>query len=126
MFDSGVFTVGDTGIVNVDFLADGSKYEGQLGIFSLSEMEQIDINSAAFIQEAARRVISNSELGHIVISDRTEGALFTDLLGYHEKKDWNRGQYRGKKSFDMLAGDQFGVIPDFSQINLKAQSRDEK
>ncbi|ACB54144.1 putative peptidase [Crocosphaera subtropica ATCC 51142] len=110
MFDSGVFTVEDTGIVNVDFLDDGSKYEGQLGIFSLSEMEQIDINSAAFIQEAARRVISNSELGHIVISDRTEGARFTDLLGDHEKKDWNRGQYEGKKSFDMLAGDQFGVM----------------
>ena len=108
----GIFTVGETGEVNIDFLADGSKYEGELAIFSIEGLPKFNRhgNPSAFIQEAARRATSNSELGHVVISDRTEGARFDEVLGKHEKKNWNKGEYSGIKSFSMLPGDTFGLM----------------
>lgn len=107
-FTSGVFTVGDSGEVTVDFLFDGGRYEGELAIFSLDGMDEFEPGSEEFIQEAARRALSDSELGHIVIRDRTEGARFSGYLG--EAKDWNQDNYLGAKTFQMRSGDEFGVM----------------
>jgi subtilisin family serine protease len=108
-FDSGVFTVGDDGQVSIDFLFDGGKYEGELALFSLDGMDQYEPGSEAFIQEAASRALSDSELGHVVISDRTEGARFDGELG---ERNWNRGDYisADDKVFTMRAGDEFGLM----------------
>ncbi len=113
-FESGVFVVGESGEVGVDFLFDGGKYRGELAFFSLEGMEQFEPGSEAFIQEAARRAASSSELGHIVISDRAEGARFSGLLGPGERQDWNGSDYLGVKTFSMRPGDEFGVmlVPD--------------
>src|SRR5919202_1412993 len=75
-FDSGVFTVGATGKVSFDFLLDGGVYQGELAIFSLEGMDEFELGSEAFIQEASRRALSDSDAGHVVISDLTEGARF--------------------------------------------------
>ncbi len=107
-FTSGVFTVDDSGEITVDFLFDGGRYEGELAIFSLDGMDEFEPGSGDFIQEAARRALSDSELGHIVIRDRTEGARFSGSLG--EAKDWNRDDYLGAKTFQMRPGDEFGVM----------------
>ncbi|MEI6430048.1 MAG: DUF4114 domain-containing protein [Pseudanabaena sp. ELA607] len=101
-FDSGLFTVGDTGTVTVDFLYDGGSYRGQLAVFSLRGMESLDPNSTEFIREAAARALSNSNLGHIVIDDIANGAHFASST--------NGGQYLGAQSFAMDAGDQFGMM----------------
>ncbi|MDI9636263.1 hypothetical protein QM565_10775, partial [Geitlerinema splendidum] len=61
-FDSGVFTVGESGVVGIDFLFDGGAYKGELGMFSLEGMNEFEPGSEAFIQEAARRALSQSEL----------------------------------------------------------------
>ncbi len=109
LFDSGVFTVGESGEVEFDFLFDGGKYKGELGVFSLEGMEQFEPGSEDFIQEAARRALSGSEDGHVVISDRYEGAKFSGDLG--EPKDWNTGEYwEDKPAFTMRPGDRFGLI----------------
>jgi hypothetical protein len=68
-FESGYFTVGESGEVTIDYLFDGGGYEGELAIFSLEGMEGLEPGSEAFIQEAANRALSESELGYIVISD---------------------------------------------------------
>ena len=107
-FDSGVFTVGENGEVGIDYLFDGGKYKGQLAIFSLDGMEQFEPGSSEFIQEAASRALSNSELGHIVIYDATEGAKFSGELS--NEVDWNQGEYQGVKTFNMQAGDQFAIM----------------
>jgi hypothetical protein len=107
-FDSGVFTVGENGEVGIDYLFDGGKYKGQLAIFSLEGMEQFEPGSSEFIQEAASRALSNSELGHIVIYDATEGAKFSGKLS--NEIDWNQGEYQGVKTFNMQAGDQFAIM----------------
>ncbi|MGL6139806.1 MAG: DUF4114 domain-containing protein, partial [Planktothrix sp.] len=107
-FDSGVFTVGENGEVGIDYLFDGGKYKGQLAIFSLEGMEQFEPGSSEFIQEAASRALSNSELGHIVIYDATEGAKFSGELS--NEVDWNQGEYQGVKTFNMQAGDQFAIM----------------
>jgi hypothetical protein len=114
MFDSGIFTVGDTGQVSINFLADGSAYEGELAIFSLEGMGQYKPGSTAFIQEATRRALTNSNLGHVAISDPVEGARFKGILGAHEGRDWNTGKYSGNKTFLMRPGDRFGfmLVPD--------------
>ena len=111
MFDSGVFTVGDTGEVTIDFLYDGGGYEGELAIFSLDGMGELEPGSEEFIRVAVERALSDSELGHVVISDATEGARFSGELG---EADRNFGDYSGLKTVQIRAGDKFAVmlIPD--------------
>lgn len=106
-FTSGTFTVGSDGQVGIDFLYDGGWYQGQLAIFSLEGMEQYQPGSAEFIKEAARRALSNSELGYIVIDDVTEGARFSGFLG---ESSPNKGEYKSVKSFAMNPGSIFGVM----------------
>ncbi|WP_204104620.1 MULTISPECIES: S8 family serine peptidase [Spirulina sp. CCY15215] len=106
-FDSGVFTVGDSGEVTIDFLFDGGKFKGELAIFSLENMDEFEPGSREFIQEASDRALSNSEQGYVVISDKIEGARFSGELG---EKSWNSGEYLGEKTFQMREGDEFGVM----------------
>ncbi|MGK7926544.1 MAG: SBBP repeat-containing protein, partial [Spirulina sp.] len=111
--DTGVFTVGETGRVEIDYLFDGGKYKFELAIFNLEGMDEFEPGSEEFIREAALRALSNdSERGYTVISDRAEGARFEGNLG--ESQNWNSGDYKGVKTFEMEAGDRFAVmlIPD--------------
>jgi len=107
-FSSGVFTVGETGEVGIDFLFDGGGYKGELAIFSLKNMENLTPGSSEFIKEAATRALSNSDFGHVVISDITEGAKFSGNLPGEGNQ--NSGVYEGVKTFKMTAGDEFGVM----------------
>ncbi len=110
IFNSGVFTVGEEGLVKVDWLYDGGAYESELGIFSLAGMKDFTPNSPEFIAEAVRRVLSNSEQGYIVISDRTQGARFSGQLGSGKEPNRNKGIYKGLKSCNMKAGDTFATV----------------
>nr|WP_276571910.1 DUF4114 domain-containing protein [Desulfonema magnum] len=107
-FEAGVFKVGADGVVQIDWLYDGGAYKGELGIFSLRNMEDLEPGSEEFISEAVRRVLSDSEEGHLVLSDPSEGARFSGSLG--EARNWNSGEYKGVKSFDMKPGDDFATI----------------
>ncbi|MDB9315100.1 S8 family serine peptidase [Spirulina sp. CS-785/01] len=107
-YDSGYFTVGESGDVGIDFLFDGGKYKGEVAIFSLEGMDEFDPGSEEFIHEAAFRASSDSEFGHVVISDKTEGAKFAGSLG--ESQNWNSGDYQGVKTVSMRPGDTFGVM----------------
>ncbi|MBE7385208.1 MAG: S8 family serine peptidase [Leptolyngbya sp. SIO1E4] len=108
--EAGIFTVDESGQVSIDFLFDGGKFKSELAIFSLSGMDAYEAGSTEFIQEAARRALSNSTEGYVVISDREEGARFDGVLGEHEGRDWNNGEYLGVKSFAMNPGEQFGFM----------------
>ena len=108
VFKAGVFKAGSDGVIQIDWLYDGGAYKGELGIFSLKGMEDLEPGSEAFIAEAVRRVLSDSEEGHIILSDPTEGARFSGSLG--ETKNWNSGEYSGVKSFEMRPGDWFATI----------------
>jgi len=108
-FKTGIFTVDDTGIVKIDWLYDGGKYQGEFGIFNLAGMDTLTPGSPEFIAEAAKRVLSDSEQGYLAFSDLSEGARFSGLLG-GEVRDWNAGPYKGVKSFDMTPGTQFATI----------------
>ncbi|MEG4333215.1 DUF4114 domain-containing protein, partial [Microcoleus sp. AT9_A2] len=116
-FDTGVFKVDETGKVGIDYLFDGGGYEGELGIFNLDGMEKLAHNSDAFITEAARRSVSNSNLGYVVINDATEGARFNGVLPYDINRD--RGEYKGVKTFTMLPGDTFALILVPNGANLQ-------
>ncbi|MEH2123818.1 S8 family serine peptidase [Nostoc sp.] len=107
-FDSGVFTVGETGEVEIDFLFDGGGYKGELAIFSLDGIDGFEPGSQEFIQEAAQRALSSSELGHVVIFDSTEGARFSANLNW--EANFNSGEYQGVKTFSMRPGDEFGFM----------------
>lgn len=106
-FKSGVFTVGSSGEVGIDFLYDGGWYQGQLAIFSLEGMEQYQPGSPEFIKESAIRAASNSELGYIVIDDVAEGARFIGALG---ETHYNSGEYKAVKSFKLRPGSSFGIM----------------
>lgn len=104
---SGIFTANSDGIVRIDYLFDDGKFESEVAIFSLDGMEELwsADNPRQFIAEAARRSISNSELGGIAISDATEGARFSDA-----KNHFNSGAYAGVKTLQMRPGDRFAVM----------------
>ena len=106
----GVYTVGSTGQVNIDYLYDGASYHSQLGIYSLSGMGSYTPGTAAYNEEAARRVLTDSTLGHVAISVRTETAKFDSKVPW-ESDTWSgHGSYLGAKTFAMTPGDTFGVM----------------
>ena len=55
----GVFTVGSTDKVGVDYLYGGAAYRGQLAIYSLYGMENLKPGTAAYNKEAARRALAD-------------------------------------------------------------------
>ena len=96
------------GQVKFDYQFDGGFYEGELGIFSLSGMEALTPGSPEFIAEAARKVLTNSTQGYVVISDSKEGAKFIGSMPFD--KDWGKGEYQGIKTFSMTPGDTFAIM----------------
>ena len=108
IFNEGVFEVGETGEVTVDYLYDGGWYQGELALFSLEGMETYTPGSNTFIEEAATRAMSNSELGYIVSRDRRDAARFSEKLAW--ENDFNQGSYQGVQTFQMNAGDRFAVM----------------
>ncbi|MDX2240743.1 MAG: S8 family serine peptidase [Leptolyngbyaceae cyanobacterium bins.302] len=107
-FESGVFTVGATGEVSIDFLFDGGGYQGELAIFSLDGMETLEPGSDAFVQETARRALSSSDLGYVVVSDATDAAKFSG--SFASEGNLNSGDYRGVQTFQMRPGDRLGFM----------------
>jgi surface antigen len=107
--NSGFFSPDATGQVGFDWLHDGGNYQGEVAIFSVQGMEKFAPGSPEFIKEAARRALSNSLFGHVVISDPTEGAnpLFNGILG---EANSNEGDYSGPKTFAMKPGEAFAVM----------------
>ena len=108
VFRSGVGTVGPGGTIWVDYLFDGGGFESQVAIFSLQGMNALEPGSADFIKEAARRSLSDSTLGHIVVSDTTEAARNTAVLPW--EGDRNRGTYADSKAVAMTPGDKFDLM----------------
>jgi Domain of unknown function (DUF4114)/Subtilase family len=106
-FTSGIFVVDSTGKVGIDYLLDGGLYRGQLAIISLKGMDKFVPGSTEFIKEATLRALSNSEKGHIVIDDLSEGARFSGNL---PEGNYNEGAYLGVKTFAMTPGDEFGIM----------------
>ncbi|PSB39712.1 hypothetical protein C7B69_01790, partial [filamentous cyanobacterium Phorm 46] len=104
----GTFLVDDQGQVKFDYQFDGGYFTGEVGIFSLSGMEAFTPGTPEFIAEAARRVLSNSTDGHVVIRDSTEGAKFTGSMP--GEYDFGSGEYQGIKTFNMTPGDTFAVM----------------
>ena len=105
---NGVFKVGETGQLVIDYLFDGGLYEGEFGIFSLDNLNTEDLTSVSFKEQAINRAQSNSLLGHIIIKDHQEGAKFTSELEW--EKDFNVGTYAGRKIFSMNPEDNFGIV----------------
>ncbi|MDJ0674655.1 MAG: FG-GAP-like repeat-containing protein [Calothrix sp. MO_167.B42] len=102
--ETGIFTVDNTGQFTIDFLFDAGSYKSELAVVNLTGMENLTPGSPEFIQEAARRALSNSTLGYIILADQTEGAKFGGELAESNK---NQGNYLNVKTFTMNPGDRF-------------------
>ena len=107
-YSSGTFTVEESGLVQFDYLFDGGWFQGELAVFSLTGMEGLTPGSQAFVEEAAKRAVTNTEQGYVLLSDRTEGALFDSSLPW--ENDFGNHEYLGQKSFTMNPGDEFAVM----------------
>jgi PKD repeat protein len=95
----GVFTVGESGQISIDYLFDGGDYQAQMSIFSLDGMENLEVGSIEFIKEAASRATSNSELGYVVIEDSKQTG-----------KDNNKAGYKGSQTYKFKAGAKVAVM----------------
>ncbi|MGK7928636.1 MAG: DUF4114 domain-containing protein [Spirulina sp.] len=96
-FAAGVFTVGNTGEIEIDLLFDGGTYRGEIVIFSLAGMDEFELGSEEFIQEAARRGASHSPWGYTV-SDRLSKPLI------------DAPREMGVQPLLMRKGDRFGIM----------------
>jgi Domain of unknown function (DUF4114)/Alpha-L-fucosidase len=103
----GIFFVGSTGEIVVDFLADSGLYHSQVALFSLTGMESMTKGSNEFINTALTRALSNSNQGRLIIDDFTEGAKITASLG---ETNFNDGAYQGSKKFSFNPGDRLGML----------------
>ena len=105
--NEGIFTVGNSGQTTIDFLLDSGAYQSQLGIFSLAGMDDLARDSVEFRAEAARRALTNSSQGYVVVSDDTQGAR---LSGDLETLDYNSGDYNGTPTFSLDNTAQYALI----------------
>lgn len=110
VFNEGVFEVGETGEISFDYLYDGGWYQGELAVFSLVGMDVYEPGSDAFIAEATRRALTNSELGHVLAKDRTEGARFTEKMDWENNFNRDRDLYQGVETYNMKPGDKFAFM----------------
>ncbi|MBE9064738.1 DUF4114 domain-containing protein [cf. Phormidesmis sp. LEGE 11477] len=106
---TGTFVVGDRGSVEIDFLFDGGGYSGELAVFTLAGMG--GLSASDFTQEAARRALSGSAEGQIVIVDSTEAAQFSGELG---ERDRNEGTVASTQTLSLATGTRFALmlVPD--------------
>jgi Domain of unknown function (DUF4114)/Bacterial Ig-like domain/PAP2 superfamily len=107
--DPGVYTVDDSGKIAIDFLSDGGAYRNQMGLFSLTGMENLAAGSEAFIKEAARRALSGTD-GYIAVDRDTDAGKFQLEAGH------DTGKYSGRKTFSFKPGDRIVmmIVPDGS------------
>ncbi|NJO11291.1 MAG: DUF4114 domain-containing protein, partial [Leptolyngbyaceae cyanobacterium SL_1_1] len=103
----GEFTVGATGQVSVEFVFDGGAYTGELALFSLTGLESLMPGSDAYTAEAARRALSGSSEGYVVISDAKQRATVSGELG---ERDWNQGRSSSPVPVALTPGDRFGFM----------------
>lgn len=106
----GLFTVGSDGTIRIDYNYDRGKFESEVAIVSTAGLENFlptDGDFSQFNAEVSRRALSDSELGHIVIADATEGARFSSTKWGPNR---NSGTYLGVKSFQMNPGDNYMVV----------------
>jgi PAP2 superfamily len=103
----GIFTVGRSGKLAIDILADRNPDLSQLGVFSLTGMSQMTAGSPAFIQEAARRVAAGKSQGYLMFDDATQGARFSNTPDTTSFKD---NSYTGVKTVKFQAGEQVALI----------------
>jgi len=96
----GLGTVTDpSGKLSIIWKFDGGAYKGQVGVVSTAGMENYDLNSIEFMQEAIRRALAN-----IIVDDTTEGAEFS---GFINGEDSNHGAFTREKVVQISAGEQF-------------------
>ncbi|MEE3718459.1 hypothetical protein V2H45_17095 [Tumidithrix elongata RA019] len=109
--------VGQSGIIEVEFLYDGGAYKGDVGLFSLDGMDAYAAGSEAFIAEAARHVASNSKQRYVLVSDITDAAKFSSGLDW--EANYNSGTYQGTKILNLSPNTAYGVmqVPN-STVNI--------
>ena len=105
---TGTFIVDSGGQVKVNFLFDGGWFRGELAIFSLAGMEEFTPGTTDFMLEAARRALTDSEQGRIILQDELEGAKLNADLAW--ERNFNTGEYQAVKTFTMTPGDEVGLM----------------
>jgi hypothetical protein len=98
---NGVFTVGSGGFFSLDVLSDGGAYQGQIGVFSLTGMEEMKLDSKEFAKEAAQRAIGGSGQGYLLFDDATQDGRFDGGAS---------NNYEGATTVSFQAGEKVALI----------------
>ncbi|MCT7989335.1 SBBP repeat-containing protein [Laspinema olomoucense] len=93
-------------------IADADKGDREIGLFSLNGMEQFAPDSPAYYQEAARRVLSNSHLGQLLVSQASQLSPVSDSFSWESNLNGELEgvEYRTSQTLLMEAGDKFGLM----------------
>jgi hypothetical protein len=98
---NGVFTVGSGGFFSMDLLSDGGAYQGQIGVFSLTGMEDMKLDSKEFAKEAAQRAIGGNGQGYLLFDDATQDGRFDGGA---------KNNYEGAATVSFQAGEKVALI----------------
>jgi subtilisin-like proprotein convertase family protein len=98
-----VFIVGDDGQLEFDYALDGGRYQGEAGIVSLRDLDDVAWGSVDWTREIIDRVLSNSSLGYRLVNDRVDNP-WIDL--FHAEA----GEYRGSQILAMTPGDTVAIV----------------
>ncbi|MCT7996112.1 S8 family serine peptidase [Laspinema olomoucense] len=93
-------------------IADADKGDREIGLFSLNGMEQFAPDSPAYYQEAARRVLSNSHLGQLLVSQSSQLSPVSGSFSWESNLNGELEgvEYRTTQTLFMEAGDKFGLM----------------
>lgn len=105
---SGAFTTNGSGKIQIDFRYDGGGYVGQMGVFNTAGLSAYTPGSTAYIKEVARRVLSSSGEGYVVINDFTDAAKNSQKLVFDGA--FNNGTYKGIQDFQMDKKSEFAFV----------------
>ncbi|NJN60348.1 MAG: DUF4114 domain-containing protein, partial [Coleofasciculaceae cyanobacterium RL_1_1] len=99
----GVFIVGANGQFEFDYALDGGRYQGEAGIVSLRDLDDVAWGSVDWTREIIDRVLSDSVLGYRLVNDRVDNP-WIDL--FHNEA----GEYRGSQILEMTPGDTVAIV----------------
>jgi large repetitive protein len=111
----GIFTIDNSGQIQIEYLFDGGDYQGQMFVFSTAGMENLTPGSEAYTQAALLRAHSNTNLGYLVIDDRRQtGTYNTNTSLAHLGSQTYQFAPGTKVAFLLLPQGQQSTRPFFS------------
>jgi|GEM_PF-4555414 len=105
--EAGVFVVGESGEISLEYIYDGGSNKGQLIAFSLDEMEGFEGSFSEYSEAIVAQAL-DEEKAYFVSNDQDDKAVFEGDL--NEQGLSNGGTLAGERVFTFEPGERIGLM----------------